>query len=263
MALAWSPELYGRHAAPRLRPAIELLARVPLVKAQTVVDLGCGAGALFAALRHRFPQARLIGVDASDSMLAQAAGIDPRAELVAADAATWRPSEPVDLIIANAALHWVPDHARLLPALLGYCHVLAVQVPDNFAAPAYRAILAQMAESPWAERLASVRMGDNVLPPETYAAILGGAGAAADIWQTVYYQLLAGPDAVLEWVRATTLLPIQAALGGADSDDTTAFERELGARLRTAYPVDADGTVLFPFRRLFFVATAGQRMSSG
>ena len=263
MALAWSPELYGRHAGPRLRPAVELLARVPLTQAQTVVDLGCGTGALFAPLRHRFTQARLIGVDASASMLAQAADTDPRAELVTADAATWRPSEPVDLIIANAALHWVPAHARLLPALLRHCRVLAVQVPDNFAAPAYRAILAQMAEPTWAERLASVRMGDNVLPPESYAAILRGPGAAADIWQTVYYQVLAGSDAVLEWVRATTLLPIQAALGGADADATTAFERELGARLRAAYPVDADGTILFPFRRLFFVATGPQRMSSG
>ena len=60
-------------------------------------------------------------------------------------------------------------------------------------------------------------MGNHVLPPERYVALLRAAGAAVDLWQTIYHQQLAGPDAVLDWVRGTTLLPVQAALGGAGS----------------------------------------------
>ena len=261
--LAWAPELYQRHAGARLRPALELLARVPLDGAASVVDLGCGAGALLPFLRRRFPGARLTGVDLSASMLAQAAAVGTDAMLLQADAASWRPEAPVDLIIANAVLHWLDDHPRLIHDLLSHCRVLAVQVPDNFTAPAYLAIRALMAEPPWAERLAGVRMGDNVLSPEAYCAILRGAGRAADVWQTTYQQQMAGPDAVLDWLRATTLLPVQAALGGADAAPNAAFEATLGERLRAAYPADPTGGVRFAFRRLFFVASEGQSTSSG
>ena len=261
--LAWAPELYQRHAGARLRPALELLARVPLDGAASVVDLGCGAGALLPFLRRRFPGARLTGVDLSASMLAQAAAVGTDAMLLQADAASWRPEAPVDLIIANAVLHWLDDHPRLIHDLLSHCRVLAVQVPDNFAAPAYLAIREVMVEPPWAERLAGVRMGDNVLSPEAYCAILQAAGRAADVWQTTYQQQMAGPDAVLDWLRATTLLPVQAALGGADAAPNAAFEATLGERLRAAYPADATGGVRFAFRRLFFVASEGQSTSSG
>jgi trans-aconitate 2-methyltransferase len=255
MTLSWSPERYARHAGARLRPALDLLAHVPLEHADSVVDLGCGAGALFPALRRRFPQARLTGVDVSAAMLAGAAEADPDVELVDGDAASWRPDRPADLIVANAALHWVPDHRRLIPDLLRHCRVLAVQVPDNFASPAYRLIREVMTLPPWAERLAGIGMGDHVLPAAAYVALLREAGAAVDLWQTIYHQQLTGADAVLDWVSGTTLLPVQAALGGAGAAANLAFEAALAERLRGAYPADAGGTVLFPFQRLFFVAS--------
>ena len=255
--IVWSPEQYGRHADARLRPALDLLARVPLVQAGTVVDLGCGAGALFPALRARFPEAALTGVDLSPAMLAKAAKLDQGAILIEADAATWRPAEPVDLILANASLHWVPDHERLLPALLRCCRVLAVQVPENFAAPSHRLVHELATQAPWAEALADVPMlGRHLLPAARYHALLRAESAAVDLWQTVYHQELSGPAPVLDWLKGTTLLPIQAALG-ADSEAMAAFERQLGARLALAYPADAAGRTLFPFQRLFLVASRG------
>lgn len=251
MPLAWSAATYGRHAAPRQRPALDLLARVDFDDARTVVDLGCGSGALFSALRARFPDARITGVDLSPDMLSKAAEVDPAAELVEADAGTWRPRERVDLILSNAALHWLPDHARLLPELLACCRVLAVQVPANFAAPSHRLIRELLAE----HGLADIQLGDHTLPAERYHAILLAAGATVDLWETIYHHELAGPDPVLEWLRGTTLLPVHAALGGADSPAGLCFEQALGERLRAAYPPDAMGRTLFPFRRLFFVAT--------
>lgn len=250
---AWSPEQYRRHAGPRLRPALDLLARVELGTAATVVDLGCGAGALLPALHARFPQASITGVDSSAAMLAQAAEVDPSVTLIQADAATRRPKEPVDLIVANALLHWLGDHERLVPALKRCCRVLAAQIPANFAAPSHRLIRELMVEPPWAERLRHVKLGDELLSPERYHALLTAAGAKVDLWLTTYYQLLEGPTPVLDWLRGTTLLPIHAALGSAHSEATAAFERELGERLAAAYPSNPDGT-LFPFRRVFFVA---------
>jgi len=231
--------------------------RVPLDSADTIVDLGRGAGALSPALRGRFPQARLVGVDASPAMLASAAAAAGDVELIEADAATWRPAERVDLIIANAALQWVPAHEYLIPALLRCCAVLAVQVPDNFSAPAYRLVRETMALEPWATTLAGVRMGDQILDPEAYVELLRPVSAVVDIWQTTYYQLLGGPNAVLDWLRGTTLLPVRAALG-TGSPASAAFEQMLARRLREAYPSDDAGGTVFPFRRLFFVATSSQ-----
>ena len=79
-----------------------------------------------------------MGVDLSPAMLDRAAAIDDPPSLVEADAASWRPQAPVDLIIANAALQLVAGHERLMPDLLHHCRVLAVQVPDNFDAPSHR-----------------------------------------------------------------------------------------------------------------------------
>lgn len=253
--LAWSPEQYGRHAAPRLRPGLDLLARVPLgEEARAVVDLGCGAGALFPALRGRFPEARLLGVDLSPEMLAKARAADSEAELILADAALWRPSEPVDLILANALLHWVPGHERLLPDLLRHCRVLAVQVPANFTAPSHRLILELAAEPPWRDRLEGLALGEHVLEPAAYHTILSAAGAEVGMWETTYHHALRGPDPVLTWLKGTALLPVQAALAEA----MPAFERALATRLAAVYPADGSGITLFPFRRLFLVAvTAG------
>ena len=189
----WSAERYGRHAGPRLRPALDLLGRVELHDARTVVDLGCGAGALFPALRARFPEAAITGVDTSPAMLAKARKLDPDVSLIEADVASWRPERPVDLIVANALLHWLPDHERLLPDLLHSCRVLAVQVPSNFDAPSHRLIRELMAEPPWSARLGSVRLGDSLLPAPPCHAILTAATASADLWETTYFHALSGP----------------------------------------------------------------------
>jgi trans-aconitate 2-methyltransferase len=110
----WDPEQYLRFGDERLRPALDLLARVAHPGPRRVVDLGCGAGSAMAALRARFPDAGLRGVDGSASMLdkARAAGF----ETERADIAHWAPAEPVDVLFSNAALHWLPDHGALFRA---------------------------------------------------------------------------------------------------------------------------------------------------
>lgn len=59
-------------------------------------------------------------------------------------------------------------------------------------------------------------------------------------------------EAILEWFRGTGLRPYLEALP--DDDQRAQFEEELLARYREAYPIQQNGKVLFPFRRLFIVA---------
>ncbi|HZH26079.1 MAG TPA: methyltransferase domain-containing protein [Azospirillaceae bacterium] len=254
--MAWDPAQYDKFRAQRERPAIDLLAAIPAVEARTIVDLGCGTGALARRLAARWPTARITGVDASDAMLAKAAAEPSRIAWVQADIAAWRPDRPVDLIVSNAALHWLPDHACLFPHLMAQLApggILAVQMPRNGDAPSHRSIHEIAAHGPWADRLRGKLDPAPVAPPEFYHDLLAPRSAHLDIWETTYLQVLEGEDPVLEWVKGTTLLPVASAL--ADTPDLLdAYTQTYGARLRAAYSRRSDGTTLFPFRRLFLVA---------
>ena len=116
--MGWEPERYLQFADERLRPAQDLLARVPLPAPARVVDLGCGPGNVTALLAQRWPRAELIGIDASTAMLDRARRALPEARFEQADIRHWTPAEAPDLIFSNAALHWLDDHPSLFPRLL-------------------------------------------------------------------------------------------------------------------------------------------------
>ncbi len=255
---AWDPVGYLRFAGERARPFVDLLARVGAAEPTVVVDLGCGEGALTAALADRWPGARVTGVDSSPTMLEAAAAhaVPGRVDFVAGDVRDWRPAEPVDVLVSNAVLHWVPGHAELIrrwAADLPSGGWLAVQVPGNSRAPTH-ARLADLCHSPrWAGLLADVAPPpDAVLEPAGYLDLLTGAGVTADVWETTYLHVLTGGDPVLGWVRSTVLRPVLARLDDADAAELTA---DYAAALREAYPTRPDGTTVLPFRRVFAVGS--------
>ena len=189
----WIPGTYDRFRDLRLRPALDLMARIEAVPAGPVIDLGCGSGAAAAALADRFAGHALIGVDNSPAMLAGAAATGAYGALVEADIAHWRPETRPALIFSNAALHWLADHAALLPRLAGTLApggVLAVQMPHQFDAPSH-ALLRRVAETLFPGRVTDpAAWATPVDTPESYARLLGGLGEVA-VWETTYLQRLA------------------------------------------------------------------------
>lgn len=244
----WDAAQYEKFRGERTRPFFDLLARIPDQSYKVVYDLGCGTGDLTAALADHWPEARVIGVDTSDEMLAAAAGhADPgRLDFVKGDIATWKAAQPVDLIVSNAAIHWVADHETLigrLAATLAPKGVVAVQMPANFDCPSH-VLLKELAEGKVPLR------HDIVLPPRRYVELGLEQGLIVDAWETVYQHVLPGKDAVLEWVKGTALRPVLKALEGAERDE---FVTAYAAKLRAAYPETPSGTI-FAFKRIFFVA---------
>lgn len=245
----WDPSTYLDYSDERGRPFGELLARVRATAPRHVVDLGCGPGTLTLGLARRWPGARVEGVDSSPEMIARASG--PGVEFRLGDLAGWSPGPETDVVVSNAALHWVPEHPALLTrwarSLPGGAW-LAVQVPGNSGAPSHRAVRA----------LSPVALpAGPVLDGAGYASLLLRAGCAVDAWETTYVHVLpvrGNAHPVLEWLTGTTLRPVRAALGEAEWG---AFTAELEGALREAYPVGAAG-VLFPFRRVFVVAQTGR-----
>ena len=252
--MSWNPEGYLAFGDERTRPAADLLARVPLAAPARIADLGCGPGNSTALLVQRWPAANVLGIDSSATMLAEAERSGIQARWLDKDIAAWTPDTPYDLLFSNAALHWLPDHAELLPRLVSRLRpggVLAVQMPRNFGASSH-ALLREVARAgPWAERVAPLIEHEPVAAPEWYRDLLAPLAASLDIWQTEYLHVLEGEDPVLNWTRSTALRPLLALLR---PEEQARFEADYARRLRAAYPKRADGRTLFPFRRLFIMA---------
>jgi trans-aconitate 2-methyltransferase len=116
----WDAETYDRVADPQFEWGQEVLTRLHLEGGETVLDAGCGTGRLTALLLELVPDGRVIGVDASRTMIEQArATLSDRAELIVSDLLRLELPEPVDVIFSNAAFHWITDHDRLFQRLHG------------------------------------------------------------------------------------------------------------------------------------------------
>ena len=86
--------------------------------------------------------------------------------------------------------------------------------------------------------------------PLWYLSELSGRGLDVNSWQTTYFHAFDGVDAVLEWVRSTTLRTI---LERTSKEKQGGFIEEHAELLRRAYP-SRDGNTVFPFKRTFVVA---------
>jgi trans-aconitate 2-methyltransferase len=251
----WDPTRYLTYADERARPFHELLSRVRAERPATVVDLGCGPGTLTATLADRWPAARVVGIDSSTEMIAAAKPLErPNLQFTLGTVKEWRPQRPVDVIVSNATLQWVPEHRELLPGLVSALSPvgwLAIQVPGNLDSPSHT-ILRDLRLSPRWRQLVGEGADRHlaVAEPQQYLHQLAELDCAVDVWETTYFHVLNGPDPVFEWMSGTGLRPVLAAL---DESHRTQFGNELRERLRGAYPSQRYGTV-FPFRRIFVVA---------
>ena len=255
--MSWSAEQYAAFENDRTRPVRDLLSAVPPPAAHPVVDLGCGPGNSTEVLAERFASATVTGVDSSADMIEAARKRLPQVRFELAGIETWDEPGPFGVILANAVLHWVPDHAALLPRLVGKLASggsLAVQMPDNLEEPAHRLMRQVAADGPWAAKLAGAAGLQTPRQTESgYYALLKPYCARVDVWRTTYQHVLpGGADAVVEWFKGSGLRPFLAPL---DDAERAAYLDRYRTAIAAAYPALADGTVLLPFPRLFIVAT--------
>lgn len=256
-AHSWDPDRYLTYADERGRPFMEMVGRIGTQQPTEVVDLGCGPGNLTALLARRWPDARVRGIDSSPEMIAAARARegDP-VDYAVCDLRDWLAvAAPVDVLVSNATLQWLPGHLDLMSALVAAVTPggwLAFQVPGNFGEPSHTIRSELAAEAPYAEATAGVAAPDSH-DAVTYLRALQALECTVDAWETTYLHVLQGsddPDPVFTWVSGTGARPTLQALG---ASLRPRFEAEFKSRLRAAYPDDGHGVVL-PFRRVFVVA---------
>jgi trans-aconitate 2-methyltransferase len=251
----WDPEQYERFRDYRDRPARDLIARLPAdLEPGEVWDLGCGTGEHAALFKRRWPTASVHGLDNSADMLAKGRALPEDVDWVEGDMGTWRPEGAVDLIFTNAALHWLPDHGKLFPALAGDLTnggVLACQMPMSFEADQHRLLRETANDGPWSGKLRDLDAVKPLGSPRDYYDWLSPLCRDVDVWTTTYLQVLSGENPVYEWMLGTGLRPYVDRLTGSELE---AFSDAYRARLSKAFPRRPDGSTLLPFARLFLVA---------
>ena len=222
--MAWNPQQYLKFSGHRLRPALDLLMRIPDFEVRSVADLGAGAGNVTKLIKERWPDAVVVGVEGSLEMVAAGKKAAPEVEWLHQDLGSWRPAHKYDLIYSNAALHWLPDHARLFPSLMEKIEpggILAVQMPRNFGAPSHLLIAETALNGPWRAKLEHLVTAAPVQEPAFYHNLLARQSEELDIWETEYLQVLEGENPVKEWTKGTWLMRYLDALQG---DEKAAFE---------------------------------------
>ena len=262
---SWNASAYSQFLDLRTRPARDLLSVIPSsFLPNTAYDLGCGPGNSTILLKQRWSDAQVIGIDSSQDMLKTAQASYPGLEFSKMNIDNFAPSAKTDLIFANASLQWLDNHALLIPKLIQSLNsggVLAIQMPNNFHAPSHQVTLQILQDNvSWKPLLNNLRYGVLTEPfyqISRYYDLLNKVGlSGVQVWETEYYQEMNNHQAVFNWVKGTGLRPILSAM---DAENQSLFAQAYVKAIKATYPVQANGKILLPFRRLFMVASSSAK----
>jgi len=246
----WDPEQYDLFRKERGQAFSDLVSLVQPEVGMRVVDLGCGTGERTLELHTRLAARETVGVDSSDAMLGKRRTVEgPGISFVRSDLAAFDPKEPFDLVFSNAALHWLPDHRKLLPhiARLATPHgQIAVQVPANDDQPSHTVAARVASEEPFRTALGGFVMRPSVLRPERYASLLWESGFRdLHVRLQVYTHELGGPEDVVDWVKGSLLTSYKQRLEPRLYEDFLARYAEL-----LLHEVQGGSPFLFTFKRI-------------
>ena len=247
----WNSSQYLKFEKQRTQPARDLLARLKDLSPRTAADIGCGPGNSTSAIAEFFPNADIIGIDSSANMIEKAKSKYPNLNFKLCDALEL--DGKYDLLFSNACLQWIPNHEKLIPALMDKLNengVLAVQIPMNGEEPLFR-LIKEIAEEPkWGLQNANIQPNETLTPTE-YFNILTDCSSSFDMWEVKYYHNLPDHRALVDWVKGTRIRPYLDCMSEAQGE---AFENEILERSKELYPILSSGEVVLGFRRFFFTA---------
>lgn len=234
--MSWNPAQYERFQNERRRPFLDLLSLIDPRPNMRILDLGCGTGELTAYLHEQLGASETLGVDSSEAMLRKSESL--RKESLRFEQNTieaFTPRDNYDLVLSNAALHWVADHEglfRRLRDVLTEHGQLAIQMPANDEHASH------VTAADVARRFEIKPRHDPLLAPERYASLLYELGLKRQhVRVQIYGHELESSRAVVEWVKGTLLTDYEKQLSAEDFKRFVAeYERDLIAKIGDKRP---------------------------
>jgi len=252
----WQPNLYLEFGKERTQPSIDLVTRIDVDNPKRIIDIGCGPGNSTAVLKARWPQAEIVGLDNSPAMIDNARLKYPAIDWLCADAAgDLSALGKFDIVFSNAAIQWMSEQETLLPKLFGLLNrggVLAVQVPCTEHMPIHTELEKLATTVQWEARFADMASSYSTHQADFYYDTLCNLTADIDLWETRYFHIMNTLADIVKWYSGSGLRPYLDCLP--DLPSRTGFLKAYENLLKRDYPVQANGKILFPFTRIFFIA---------
>jgi len=239
----------------RIQPSIDLVSRIACEKPGKIIDIGCGPGNSTQILVQRWPASQITGIDNSPAMIERAKNDYPNQEWKIIDAGQDEIKGKFDIVFSNATIQWIPDHAALLKRfynILSDDGLIAIQIPMFWDMPLGKAIAGIATDNRWKSVTKGVKELFTIHNYSFYYDNLSVLYHAIEIWESDYIHVLDTQSSILEMIRSTGLRPFLERL---ESDrDKKNFEEYVLKEIIKDYPLQKNGKVLFPFKRLFFIA---------
>ena len=252
----WNPELYLKFGRERIQPSIDLVSRIKSVNPARIIDIGCGPGNSTQVLARRWPGSFITGIDNSPSMIEKARKDYPDQHWKIIDAGKNNLPGKFDLIFSNSVIQWIPDHTGLFEKFAGSLNangIIAIQLPLFWDMPVGKSIRRIAGSTPWKEYAGKVTGMFTIHDHSFYYDLLASMCSETEIWETSYMHIMDSHHSILEMVRSTGLRPYLEKLSG--DAERKEFEDRVLRELVRDYGEQENGKILFPFKRLFMVAS--------
>ena len=250
----WNPDLYLKFKNERTQPSIDLISKINIsFRPKSILDIGCGPGNSSQALLQRWPGAKLTGIDSSPNMIDKAKKSYPDNIWIVADASKYTSDTKYDIVFSNATIQWIPNHENLFKNFLNLTNdggVLAVSVPRFDEMPISKILNKVAGNEKWKTATKGCAETFTRYDYQFYYNLISPDYQTVEMWQTDYIHVLESQPAIIEWISSTGMKPY---LDRLNEKEKTQFEDEVLSEIKHYYPVQNNGKVLFPFKRLFMI----------
>ncbi len=252
MTFEFDGNQYAKASSFQKQLGSKLIAELDLRGDESILDLGCGDGALTAQLADLVPNGRVLGLDASKGMI-EAAHNHHRTnlsfQLQNIDDLDFK--SEFDIVFSNAALHWVKDHRLLLINTFAALRSNGV-LRFNFAAdgncPHFLNVIGKAMNHPNYSRYFKHFVWPWFMPPvEKYEELFNRFSFREQrIWTENKNQYFLNTNAMAAWIDQPSIVPILLCV---DEPDKQSFRNDVVDRM-IEDTIQEDGTCLETFRRI-------------
>ncbi|MBT3363317.1 MAG: methyltransferase domain-containing protein [Chloroflexi bacterium] len=247
---------YKQASAHQKEWGLNLISDIDFVGDESVLDLGCGDGALTEKLAQKVPNGKVLGIDASQGMIDTAKTLQKdNLTFTVMDIGRIDFVDEFRLIYSNATLHWVPDHKTLLANCYlalksggkirfnfagdGNCSNLFAVVKDAIDSDTYKRYFIDFSW-PW------------YMPPVDEYKSIAQISMFKDVkvWEENADRFFSDQEAMIKWIDQPSLVPF---LKHIPESDKQAF-RDTVVEQMIARTKQADGTCFETFRRINLTA---------